>query len=136
MAHARLQLMQAEKRGKTPLAAGEVEAYFRGEGSLADLLRLGGDELERLRARGVALLEAGHHEEARAFFECLEVIEGPSPAFDFAQAWALDQLGDTEAARARFQRGQRRLREAGLGTDSTTLATLAWGANRFGGEAE
>ena len=126
MPHLKLSERQNKKR-PAQIDVTALERFDAGEGSLATVLRLDQEDIENLRDRGLAFLEAGKPDKCKSIYELLESKGDRSAGLCFILASCFDQLGERREALDHFQRGIVLADEEG--ELALKESALAWGAH-------
>ncbi len=120
---ARLQLLRRQKKRPAQISSEVLDAFDRGEASLAEVLSLASDDVEHLRERGIAFFEAGFADKALAVFEMLVAVEGEDPATTLLLSWCHHELGHVETAQRLLASV---LDPQGSATPALRAAALQW----------
>jgi hypothetical protein len=115
------------KGGPEGIDLDALEAFERGEGALADALRIDEEDLDLFRGRGLALLEGGKLDDARSVLEMCQMLGDADPAICIALAACTHLLGDDREARAHLEVGLLRARE--VGDEDLIAAATEWGTS-------
>jgi hypothetical protein len=128
MADPRLEFEKQRNKKRPPtINEAALADYEAGNAPLADVLNLDQEDIDALRARGLAFLEAGKPDRCAAVYELLESLGDQSAAVYLVLASCCDALGSRDRAATYFTRGL--ALAATEGNESLARAAMEWGAH-------